>query len=241
MNNCKARLGLALPLAVSILSAGWLFGTATAQSSTTAPLVDITGYTVSGSHCRIGKDVSDTTIMVKNSLPGGSRDYFQLTFDAFILQPGQYGNPKNVAGLYGDCLVDMQVTVPKGYQISYVRYELDGDIQIGQFADEDGRRGEESAEITTAFYLETAGPERKWLADGRHSVTRRGSVAEEVEVLEDIGLVAESCTERVNLSVYTTATLESDTIIDSESQVSVDRSSGNQGQIIRLYLSPCAP
>lgn len=223
------------------LGAVCLLSTAIAQSPANAPLVDITGYTVTGSHCRIGKDAGDTTILVKNSLPGGGRDYFQLTFDAFILQPGQYGNPKNVAGLYGDCLVDMQVTVPKGYQISYLRYELDGDIQIGQFADEDGRRGEEHAEITTAFYLETAGPERKWLADGRHSLTRRGTVAEEVQAFEDIGLVAEHCAEQVNLSVYTTATLESDTIIDSESRVSVDRSSGNHGQIIRIYLTPCAP
>lgn len=217
------------------------FGSALAQSPS-LPMVDITSQSVSGSHCELySKGKGDTTVLVKASVPGGKRDYFQLTFDAFILQPGEYGNPKNVAGLYGDCLVDMNITVPEGYQISYLRYEIDGEIEIGQFADTDASRGEETAEITTAFYLETAGPNRKWLANGRHSIVRRGNVSGGVAAREDIGLVADSCETKVNLSVYTTATLESDTIIDKESRVSIDRSSGNFGQSIRVYLTPCAP
>lgn len=227
-------------LATLLFSA--FFGTATAQSPT-MPMVDITGYKVSGSHCRLGtaKDEGNTSIIVKNSVPGGKKDYFQLAFDNFILQPGQYGNPKNVAGLYGDCLVDMTISLSHGYQISYLTYEIDGEMEIGQFDDKTGVRGEETAEIATAFYLETTGPERKWLADGRHSISRRGKVSEAIASMENISLVAESCETEVNLSVYTTASLESDTIVDSESRVSVDRSSGNQGQVIRVYLSPCAP
>lgn len=222
------------------LLVGTVFGTATAQSPN-VPMVDITSYKVSGSHCRLGTDTEkgNTTIIVKNSVPGGKRDYFQLAFDSFILQPGQYGNPKKVAGLYGDCLVDMKISLPHGYQISYLTYEMDGEMEIGQFDDPTGSRGEETAEIATAFYLETL--DRKWLADGRHSITRRGEVSEDIEALEDITLVAESCETEVNLSVYTTASLESDTIIDSESRVSVDRTSGNQGQTIRVHLTPCSP
>lgn len=202
------------------------------------PQVDISDYKVSGSHCRVGKmGEADTTVLVKQSVPGGKKDYFQLTFDAFILQPGHYGNDKDVQSLYGDCLVEMAIAVPTGYQISYIQYQMDGGIAIGQFGGQ--TKGQESAEIATAFYLETAGPERKWLADGRHSIRRTAPFVDDVEVLESIDLESGSCDTKVQLSMYTTATLESDTVIDSLSEVSIDRSSGKFGQSIRVYLSKC--
>lgn len=208
-----------------------------ARGPSDQPQVNISQYTVSGSHCRIGTEHADTSLLVLPSVPGGPKDYFQLTFDAFVLQPGEYGNAEDVQGLYGDCLVEMTVDVPAGYQISYLNYELDGEMEINQFADPKQVRGEESAEIATAFYLETI--DRKWIADGRHSIVRRGNVAADVEAKDNIALDSQHCESKVILSVYTTATLESDTIIDSQSRVSVDRSSSNFGQALKIHLSKC--
>lgn len=212
---------------------------AVAHAQGAHPQVNITKYKVGGSHCQWSVNQADTTIIVKPSVPGGPNDYFQLTYDAFTLQPGEDGNPSNVQGLYGDCLVEMDIEVPAGYQLSYVRYELDGNMDIGQYDDPKNVRGEERGEIATAFYLETAGPDRKWIADGRHSFSRTGPFSGDVEVMEDIALDSEQCESKVKLSMYTTATLESDTIIDSQSRLSIDRSSGNIGQAIRLYLAKC--
>lgn len=208
------------------------------------PQVDITQHIMTGSHCRLGvKDnpkSGNALVLIGPSFPGGTRDYFQMTFDEFILKPNAYGNDQHTDAMYGDCLVEMDVDVPEGYQISYIRYQIDGSMALEQFPEDTTPNvGAETGEIATSFYLESAEEEGAWIADGRHSIRRSGDFADDVEAIEDIALDSDRCDRKVKLTVYTTTSLESTAQIHSDSYVSVDRSSGNFGQTIRIYLKRC--
>lgn len=238
----NTRIPAILPLLVTIC-ASTIPAHAESMLVQNTPQVDITQHIMTGSHCRLGvKDQPNSgnaLVLIGPSYPGGTRDYFQMTFDEFILKPNAYGNDKTTDAMYGDCLVEMDVDVPEGYQISYIRYQIDGSMALEQFPEGAPNTGSETGEIATAFYLESGEEEGAWIADGRHSIRRSGDFADDVEAMEDIALDSDRCDRKVKLTVYTTTSLESTALIHADSYVSVDRSSGNFGQTIRIYLKRC--
>lgn len=94
-----------------------LAGTAVAQGPGRGE-VEIKDATVNGSGCPVGT----ATVIVTNSKPSGPVDYFQVTFDDFIVEkPGKARKFCNVA---------LDLKFPQGWSYSVMDIETDGYAEI---------------------------------------------------------------------------------------------------------------
>lgn len=205
-----------------------------------SPQIDITGYFVGGSHCQLEGKESNADLSITSTYPEGPRDNFQLTFDSFALQPGHYGNPKNASAIYGHCLVELDIDIPKGYRISYLRYDVYGSLDIGLGGEKLIKRRIEQAEVQTMLRLESRAANPEMIAASTHSLNWSENVAEDFVLSTGLQSTWQGCTSKARLSILTSASLSSRSILDPESWISVETSDGQTGESIYVRLSPCS-
>lgn len=107
---------------IGILSVAALFSTGAAFAS--SPITaNITGDTKLSGNC----SSSNATTIVTNSLPKGSSDFFQLTFDEMTLEAAQENGKRRK---FKDCTFEMEVELPRGYTIGELKVEYDGFMSL---------------------------------------------------------------------------------------------------------------
>lgn len=204
------------------------------------PQIDITGYFAHGSHCQLEGKGSNAKLNATSTYLGGPRDNFELMFDKFILQSGHYGNPKNSSSLYGDCLVELDIDIPKGYRISYLSYDIYGGLGLGRGKKELIKRRDERAEVQTTLRLETRDPAPELIAGSTHSLSWSEDVLEDFRLTTAVHSYWQGCTTKARLVLITTTSLSSRSSLRPDSWISVDSSDGKTGESIYVHLSPCS-
>lgn len=91
--------------------------------------VEIRDINVNGSGCPIGT----ASAIVTNSRPGGPADYFQITYDEFIVEKGPYAEERSRKF----CNISLDIKFPQGWSFTMLSTEVDGYVEIGR-----GARGE---------------------------------------------------------------------------------------------------
>lgn len=150
--------------------------------------VEIKDVTVNGSGCPIGT----ASVLVTNSRPGGPADYFQVTYDNFIVERGDELAPKDSRKF---CNLALDVKFPQGWAFTIFKMEMDGYAEIAR-----GARGE----VKTEYFFPHVSRKK------RHRKRVKGPFEGDYAQMDDIGIfssITSRCGVTIPLNLKTTMKL----------------------------------
>lgn len=150
--------------------------------------VEIKDVTVNGSGCPIGT----ASVLVTNSRPGGPADYFQVTYDNFIVERGDELAPKDSRKF---CNLALDVKFPQGWAFTIFKMEMDGYAEIAR-----GARGE----VKTEYFFPHVSRKK------RHRKRVKGPFEGDYTQMDDIGIfssITSRCGVTIPLNLKTTMKL----------------------------------
>lgn len=150
--------------------------------------VEIKDVTVNGSGCPIGT----ASVLVTNSRPGGPADYFQVTYDNFIVERGDDLAPKDSRKF---CNLALDVKFPQGWAFTIFKMEMDGYAEIAR-----GARGE----VKTEYFFPHVSRKK------RHRKRVKGPFEGDYTQMDDIGIfssITSRCGVTIPLNLKTTMKL----------------------------------
>lgn len=165
--------------------------TMTTAASAQAPHpdeVEIKDVTVNGSGCPIGT----ATVLLTNSKPNGPADYFQVTYDNFIVERGDDLAPKDSRKF---CNLALDVKFPQGWAFTIFKMEMDGYAEIAK-----GARGE----VKTEYFFPHVSRKK------RHRKKVRGPFEGDYNQMDEIGVfssITSRCGVTIPLNLKTTMRL----------------------------------
>lgn len=194
---------------------------AQAQTSPKAPnneQVNIKGVKINGSGC----PVDSTTELVTNDEPGKPFTYFQVTYDAFVIQLG----PNAKESFRKFCNIALALDYPVGWQYTVVELQTSGFATIakgaeGNFQTSYQFRGDDNMEKLELKTLESG-------FEGDYEVNAK---------VTNENTVWSTCDSRIPLNIKTTILLTGDDKDDST--MTVDVQSGLLSQTYEVRWKKC--
>lgn len=150
--------------------------------------VEIKDVTVNGSGCPLGT----ATVILTNSKPGGPADYFQVTYDEFIVERGDDLAPRDSRKF---CNLALDVKFPQGWAFTIFKMEMDGYAEIGR-----GAKGE----VKTEYFFPHVSRKK------RHRKRVKGPFEGDYKQMDDIGVfssITSRCGVTIPLNLKTTLKL----------------------------------
>lgn len=150
--------------------------------------VEIKDVTVNGSGCPIGT----ASVLVTNSRPNGPADYFQVTYDNFIVERGDELAPKDSRKF---CNLALDVKFPQGWAFTIFKMEMDGYAEVAR-----GARGE----VKTEYFFPHVSRKK------RHRKRVKGPFEGDYSQMDDIGIfssITSRCGVTIPLNLKTTMKL----------------------------------
>lgn len=179
--------------------------------------VEIKNIRVNGSGCPAGT----ATALVTNSNPGGPADYFQVTYDEFIVEKG----PDAYESFRKFCNIAVDIKYPQGWSFSLFNMEMDGYVDIGK-----GAVGELKTSYRFPFVTGTKTFRKKF----------KGPFEGDYSEGQDLGIftaIRSKCGRTIPLNIKTTLWIKGSR--KNNSMMTVDIQSGVITQLFGLKWKRC--